>query len=175
MNKELHSYHSPCRDLFEGIIIDCAPYFWHVKTALKYLPESELHSLSGNLYITSTTSRGACRLSRALCETKEIIILSERIMPPQKPSEDDEIFRYFIFVVLHEVAHVIKKHRSPLYDELTLEEAEKQEDEANKLALDWFNAHVINRRNPNLQELSQEEIERSSALFDKKTISAHPS
>jgi len=79
--------------------------------------------------------------------------------------------RYFIFVVLHEVVHAVKRHQSPLYDCLTQAEKEAQEREADDLALKWFNTHIAALGNPHLQPLTRMDIdeaqERSRAAMDR--------
>lgn len=50
--------------------------------------------------------------------------------------------RYFIYVVLQEVGYAIKKHKSSLFDDLSEEACENQEQEAGDLAMKWFNEHV---------------------------------
>jgi len=39
---------------------------------------------------------------------------------------------------LHEIAHAIKKHKSPKFDGLTEEQNQAQEEEADNLAFMWF-------------------------------------
>jgi Zn-dependent peptidase ImmA (M78 family) len=43
---------------------------------------------------------------------------------------------------LHEVAHAIRKHKSPRFDNLTEQENQAQEDEAHTIATEWFNERV---------------------------------
>jgi len=132
--------------------------FW-VAHALKYLPADIFFEFRDKLAFYSTAERDACRVARAIGEEREIILLSERILPKSRAEEDHSEVRYFIFVVLHEVAHAVKKHRSPLLDKLTHEEASAQEKEADDLALTWFNDHVKERNNPYLKPLIFEEVE----------------
>jgi len=84
--------------------------------------------------------------------------LSERILPKQHVNEGQPEVRYFIYVVLHEVAHAIKKHKSPKLDKLTREEYQAQEDEADRLALEWFNHHIEDIGNPYLKPLTEEDV-----------------
>ena len=42
------------------------------------------------------------------------------------------------FAVAHEIAHRKLKHKSPIFDNLTVEEEIKQEDDANKMAAKWL-------------------------------------
>jgi hypothetical protein len=60
-------------------------------------------------------------------------------------SGDEEFhpdYRYFIFVVLREIAHACKDHLSPLADDLTAAQLDTQMREADELALNWFNEHA---------------------------------
>ena len=88
-----------------------------VENALEYLPKELLYENRDNLAFVSTRESHACRVSRHLCEKREIIVISECIFPENGSAEDNEKTRYFTFVVLHEIAHAIKKHKSPLFDE----------------------------------------------------------
>jgi len=141
-------------------VIDCG--YWHnrwLETALKYLPDDLVENDKGELLFTSTATRDACRIARHYCQTREIILISERILPCKNiSSETDSKARYFIYVVLHEVAHAIKKHKSPLLDGLTKEESETQEKEADDLAIKWFNDHVSKRNNEHLRPITKKEI-----------------
>ncbi len=65
--------------------------------------------------------------------------------------------------MLHEVLHAIKKHKSPKFDELTPEENEAQEAEADAIALEWFNEHVKARNNQYLKPITREEIEQAQS------------
>ena len=49
-------------------------------------------------------------------------------------NEADPVVRYFMFVCLHETVHAIKQHMPP--NEITPEENEAQEAEADRLALE---------------------------------------
>jgi len=132
-----------------------------VEIALGYLPHAVLEENKDKLVFISTAERDGCRIARHYCENREVIILSERILP--KPGADDgqQDVRYFIYVVLHEVVHAIKKHKSPKFDELTTEENEAQESEANAIAMEWFNDHIITSENENLKPITKEEIEKA--------------
>ena len=61
-----------------------------------------------------------------------------------------------MFVALHETVHAIKQHRPP--NEISEEENNLQESEADDLALDWLNAHIRMRNNPHLKEFTKEEL-----------------
>jgi hypothetical protein len=128
-----------------------------LEIALEYLPEDLLENRKEDLLFISTATRDACRVARYYCNTREIILISERILPSMNiVYQTDPKARYFIYVVLHEVAHAIRKHKSPLFDDLSEEEFESQEKEADDLAMKWFNNHVGKLNN--LPPITREEI-----------------
>jgi hypothetical protein len=136
-----------------------------LEIALGYLPDDILDQFKGNLLIISNTQRDACRLPRSLAKDREIIFLSERIMPKQGGDSGQPKARYFIFCVLHEIAHALRNHLSPMWDNLTKAENDKQEAEADELALAWFNARVRAVANPYEPEMTKEEIKTQEDYF----------
>jgi hypothetical protein len=139
-------------------ILDCGYNHnrW-LEIALDYLPVNILENGEEDFFFTSTATRDACRVARYYCSTREIILISERILPSTNiVYQTDHRARYFIYVVLHEVAHAIKKHKSPLFDDLSEEEFVSQEKEADDLAMKWFNDHV--REINNLPPITKKEI-----------------
>jgi hypothetical protein len=152
------------KDSYFNRMLHCGSrYNTWVENALHYMPPNILNEYKEKLAFVSTGQNDACRVARALCEQREIIVLSERILPKAKVNEASREVRYFTFVVLHEFAHVVKKHRSPLLDNLTPAEFEAQEKEAHELALTWYNAYVEAKANPHLPILMEEEIEEAKA------------
>lgn len=145
-------------------MLHCGDWYnrW-VEIALHYLPRDLLDEHKERLAFLAMGQRDGCRVGRELCENREIIILSEHILPKSGAKETQSEVRYFIYVVLHEVAHAIRKHRSPLFDDLTTEENRAQEDEADALALQWFNDHIKALNNPYLPPLTREDIEDAQA------------
>ena len=139
-----------------------------LEIALCYLPRRILFKFKNRLAFFSTPDRDACRLPRELCKKREIILLSERILPKEGAVEDQSEVRYFIFSVLHEIAHVFKKHR---FENLTYQENQAQENEADKLAISWFNDHIKLINNPCLKIITFEEIntvkEKNQKLMEK--------
>jgi hypothetical protein len=129
-----------------------------VQEAVEYLPEEVLWAYRDRLAFISTGESDGCRVARALCENREIIVLSERILPKRGMNEAAPEVRYFIFVVLHEVAHAFLEHRSPMFDGITPEENEAQEAEADALALGWFNDRIKEKAHPDLGALDKEQI-----------------
>jgi hypothetical protein len=102
-----------------------------------------LSTFSGRLALLSTTAVDGIRLTRSFCRDREVIVLSERIIPSKLGDEEFHPgYRYFIFVVLREVAHACRGHLSPSLDGITPEETDAQKREANELALKWFNEHA---------------------------------
>ena len=146
--------------MFSGII-DCDPQQKHwVEIALEYLP-CDIHDLSGQeLVFISLGEMDACRLPYQY-RGREIIFLSDRIFPLAGAPESDLTVKYFIFTVLHEVAHAIKRHKSPSLDRLTREEWQQQEDEADQLASEWFNNHVQSKKCDNLNALKPSDLEKA--------------
>lgn len=145
-------------------MLDCGDrYNPSVQIALEYLPREILDEHKDRLAFVGMGQRDGCRLSRALCETREIVVLAERVFPRAGADEGQPEFRYFVYVVLHEVAHAIKRHRSPLYDSLTPQQNADQEAEADDLAFKWFNEHIEALANASLPQLSRQEIEVAKA------------
>jgi hypothetical protein len=140
-------------------MIDCGDRgkFW-VEVALGYLPEEVLNQNKENIVFVDMSNKDGCRLTKKFCEEKDIIILSEHILPKHGAHEGEPSVRYYIYVVLHEFAHAIKNHKSPRYDPLTKEDIASQETEANEMALKWFNDYVSSQGNPYMKLLSKEEI-----------------
>lgn len=130
----------------DDILIDCGGDYANaaVRSVLEnYLPSDVLNAFDGRLAFVSTTGVDGLRLTKSFCRDRDVIVLSERIIPVR--SDDEEFhpdYRYFIFVVLHEIAHACKDHLSPLSDDLTAAQAESQSREAEELALEWFNEHA---------------------------------
>jgi hypothetical protein len=142
-----------------NLMLDCGErYNQWIENALHYLPREVLNKHKENLVFISTAERDACRIARHYCESREVIILSDRILPKQNANEGQPEVRYFIFTVLHEIAHATKKHKSKKFDNLTEQETQAQEDEANIMALEWFNQYVEEQDSPFLKPLTMEKI-----------------
>ena len=144
-----------------NIFISCGSRYnpW-VRYALKYLPPDILLEFGNKLAFFSTAEKDACRVARAICEQRDIILLSERILPE---SGDDSKARYFVFAVLHEIAHAVKRHPSPLLDRLSQEEIAAQQKEADDLALSWFNDYGEKNKHLNIAPLTLGEIEKAKS------------
>ena len=130
----------------DDILIDCGGAYANaaVRSVLEnYLPSDVLSAFDGRLAFVSTGDVGGVRLTKSFCRDRDVIVLSERIIPVT--SEDEEfhpVYRYFIFVVLREIAHACKEHVSPYSNDLTAPQVESQTREAEELALKWFNEHA---------------------------------
>jgi len=145
-------------------MVDCGENYnrW-VEIALEHLPIEVLDQNKDKLVFVSTAERDGCRLARQNCENREVIVLSERVLPKRGASLGDDDVRYFVFIVLHEIVHAVKQHKSPKYDALTPDQNNAQEEEADALALEWFNAYVDAQKNPYMKRLTVEEIEAAQA------------
>ena len=139
-------------------MIDCgyARNRW-VEIALGYLPYEVLDEQKESFVFIALGECDACRLAPQYRE-REIILLSDQVFPDPGVAVDHSTARYFIFAVLHEVAHALQKHRSPRFDALSKEENEVQEREADELAYQWFNDHVKRQDHPHLLPLSADEV-----------------
>ena len=130
----------------DDILIDCGGDYANaaVRSALEnYLPPDVLSNFDGRLAFLSTGGVDGVRLTRSFCRDRDVILLSERILPVKSGDEEfHPAYRYFIFVVLREIAHACKDHLSPLSDDLTAPQVETQTREADELALKWFNEHA---------------------------------
>lgn len=130
----------------DDILIDCGGDYANaaVRSVLEnYLPSDVLSAFDGRLAFVSTGDAGGVRLTKSFGRDRDVIVLSERILPVK--SGDEEFhpgYRYFIFVVLREIARACKDHLSPLSDDLTAAQLETQTREADELALNWFNEHA---------------------------------
>ena len=149
-------------------ILNCGnKYDRWVTIALNYLPKEVFFELKNKFAVFSTAERDACRIAPAISKERQIILLSDRILPKRGASEENADVRYFIFCLLHEIAHVFKNHRSPFLDGLTKTEMDVQESEANELALNWFNNFIKSRKNSYLKPIEIGEIERSKIIMQK--------
>lgn len=138
-----------------------------VKRALNYLPDEIFDKINGKIAITVLKS-DACRLAPKICNHEEIILLSPWIytyIPPGSCEADKET-RYFIFCVLHEVAHVVFKHYPP--DELSGKENKDQEGEADRYALEWFNKYAFEHSDNSISHIAIEEIRVTQDKYQKK-------
>ena len=150
-----------------SVFVDCSyeAKYW-VDRAIGWLPSDVVEHLAGRLAIVCVDSSDGRRLTSEFCQGRQLIILSERIVPRGCLSEDDSRVRYFIFVVMHEIAHAICDHQAPR--ELPVLSAEGQEDEADVLAYKWLNEHLETTDQPRFstEELSKAKAE-SKRVWEK--------
>jgi hypothetical protein len=138
-----------------------------VETALAYLPDDVFEEIEDKVSITVLNS-DACRLGEKVKDKDEVIVLSPWLFSylPPGSSEADKEWRYFIFTILHEIAHAILKHSAP--DELGPQENQSQEDEANAYALEWFNSYVSENTHKDLAPLTIDEVRGTQTEYHKK-------
>jgi len=130
--------------------------------ALDMIPDDIWGVYQDKIVIVCMDSSDGRRLTHSFCAGKEIIMLSERVVPRGPLCEDNPIVRYFWFVILHEIAHAICHHQSPA--EITDDANNEQEQEANGLAFGWLNAYLAESGSP---EFSEEEFAQSKARSQK--------
>lgn len=142
-------------------MLQCSPdsNHWLEHALTNCLPYEMLEEWQDRIAYISAEQRDAFRINKALRESRELVFLSEHIAPSPGMNEADPIVRYFMFVCLHETVHAIKQHRPP--NEITPEENEGQEAEADRLALQWINNYLKERNHPDMLLMTREEIERA--------------
>lgn len=154
-----------CEVLIDG---ERSHHRW-IEIALAYIPNEVLGETASNLAIVSLGSIGACRLPDQYRQ-RELVLISDWMFPPAGDSEGDDTGRFFIVSVLHEIAHAICRHKSPLLDELAPEESRAQEDEADALAIRWFNQCVQRHGNEHMKPIERDEfrtlVDRYAKLSD---------
>jgi hypothetical protein len=121
------------------------------------LPTEIFDEWKDKLAFLSTANSDAFRIAKKIREERELIFISEHIIPPNGVAEDHPDVRYFVFAALHEVVHAIKQHRPP--NEISEEANKAQEAEADALAFEWFNAYIKRRKSAHLKEFTREELE----------------
>jgi len=133
--------------------------FWLRLAITEGLPADLIIEWHAKLTFISAFGRDGFRINKKLRESSELVFLAEHIIPSGQMSEDHPVVRYFMFAALHEAAHAIKQHRPP--NEISIEENQAQEDEADALAFDWFNEYIAKRGNKYLLPLTEEEVEKA--------------
>lgn len=144
-------------------MFQCGPEanFWLRLIVTEGMPRAVLEQWHDKLAFISTFGRDGFRINRALRESRELIFLSERILPSTGMDENDPIVRYFMFACLHESVHAIKQHKPP--NEISTSENEAQEREADELAFQWFNRYVRDRGNEAIPLLTRDEVDKAQA------------
>jgi len=147
-------------------MFDCSQdaKFWIIY-ALRCLPEDVLAAYQDRMaFVCMDTSDGR-RLTPAFCQEREIIILSERIVPRGCLPEYDPKVRYFVFAVLHEIAHAVSQHLPP--NQISEEQNAAQEREAHTLAFAWFNNYIRTRNHPHHREFTEDELMQAQSASQK--------
>ena len=136
-------------------MFDCShdAEFW-IRHALGCVPAEMFERFDENLAFVCMDSSDGRRLTQEFRENHEIIILSERIVPRGCLAEDNSKVRYFMFVVLHEIAHAYCGHLAPTA--ISPDENAAQEQDADKLAYRWFNGYLTSKNLPEFTELELE-------------------
>lgn len=144
-----------------------------IKRALTYLPNDIFDKINGKIAFT-TLKGNACRLAREICEYEDIIILSPWIFSyiPASSCETDKEGRYFIFCILHEVAHAVFNDLPP--NKISEKENTDQEGKANKYALEWFNDYALEHRNKGLTDFTDFTIEEKKETEDRYETKLEP-
>jgi hypothetical protein len=138
-----------------------------VEAALEFLPKDVFEIIESKFAFTIMNS-DACRVARQICKNNELIIFSHWIFPKNGFDANDRKCRYFIFCVLHEVAHAFLKHKSKLFDNLSDEDNLQQEHEADNYAQRWFNNYVSESKTINIQEITIREVEEQKEINQQR-------
>ena len=111
-----------------------------------YLPKVIFHDLKEDLSFFCGSHADGSHIPKSVVGDREIIIISERVLPPSGTRAKDPDGQNFIKIIFHEVAHAYLKHKSQFFDQLTQEQADQQEVEANELAYKWLDRKNISPR-----------------------------
>lgn len=129
-------------DITEKNIIWCSKYKverQQIEKAIDYLPKSLIKDWpKQKIAIITMYGRTGIRVSKSLRENREMIIISERLFPRDGIFEEHPIYKHFIFVVLHEIAHIFLDHPEIIPED----EKDEYEGAAHKQAKKWYDKHV---------------------------------
>ena len=133
-----------------------------IRCALAYIPCEVKRKLNVHekpiIFYTTHDRFGYCSAP----ETIPYVILVNDIVFPNGCAPDDRMYRFFVFSVLHEVAHV--------YMDITgIPIGGQDESQADKLAVDWYNKRADKLRLESLSyeheiKSTQEEVEKMMKL-----------
>ena len=102
-----------------------------VSVALSYAPHEVIdYTLDNAVMLMPRSEEKGCHIPNYLFGGKDIIAFPETLL--EEPKEEA------YFTILHEVAHLWLGHKSPLVDDLTMEESDRGEKEADALARQWL-------------------------------------
>jgi hypothetical protein len=143
-----------------------------IRQALNYLPLTVIDQLKDNLSIFTMTNKAGVRLSRPLCQANDIIFLSDKIFPPEETPQTETNFRFFIIVLLHELVHAYLKHKCRVFHGISPDEVDKQELEADAMAMQWYNEYVEAHAELEIAAITKEEMDafRTNFSSNRSTI-----
>lgn len=131
-----------------------------MKTAIGYLPNELVNAWpKKKVALITMFDRLGLRVAEDLRENRELVFLSERVFPRNGVPQDDRIYKHFIFVVLHEIAHIYLDHPQTIPED----ERDKYEGEAHNQAKEWYDQHAANLQ---LSELNLEEMKEINNQLD---------
>lgn len=131
-----------------------------IKNAIGYLPLDIVEQWpKQKVAIITMFDRLGLRVAKELREDRELVFLSERVFPRNGVPETDQIYVHFIFVVLHEIAHIYLDHPQVM----PKEERDPYEDAAHNQAKEWYDQHA---RKIGLPELNLEEMKQINVQLD---------
>lgn len=137
-----------------------------VRFAFGYVPPEVRRSLANKVVIASTGDTDGKTLPASRTQGRAVILLSERMLPDKSASDGTPEGRYFVFIVLHELAHVHLKHPHPA--ESTPGRVAADEQKADAKALEWFNRHVRKVGVPEEPEMTIEEVLKAKEVSASK-------
>lgn len=126
----------------------------NITHAIQCIPLNQIKGMK--ILFVCIDSSDARRLVMENYEGFEIIVISEFVIPRKWKTEDDWAKKYFNYVVLHEVAHALLQHKSPR--NLTKEQNDEQENDADELAMSWFNEYLSSKE---MEVYSDTELEKA--------------
>ena len=110
--------------------------------AVQCIPLEDIEGM--NILFVCVDSSDARRLVMENYIGFEIIVISEFVIPRDWKIEDEWSKKYFNYIILHEVAHSLLKHKSPR--NLTTEKNISQEKETDELAMLWLNDYLNSKK-----------------------------
>lgn len=134
------------------------------------VPDDVWEKHGDTLAFVSTTESDGKRLTRKFAEGKHVIVLSERVIPHGPLAEDHPAVRYLYFVVLHETAHAICNHQPP--NEISREQNDAQEKEADDLAFGWFNSYLATQADKGVALFTEAELAAIQAKMQERMQAA---
>lgn len=151
-------------DLAKTICVRKTPDIDFLIRTLQILPQADQRWVIENVFYFSTYGKAyGSRMSRGLCQAKEIVYLSEKLFPLQFDLTSWNA-RFFVLIVLHETAHAKRQHKCRVYDGISEAEYDRQEREATSDAIEWFNRYASEN---GIEPLSVEEEAASKIMLDK--------